>query len=100
MLRFFYKIGILTIIYLSMFSVAIGQSQDLMQGFKRLLPRDGIPSIKNPTYVTVEEANIDDDAWIMGVVINGEARAYSLNILNHHEIVNDKINDSYFAAVW
>ena len=34
------------------------------------------------------------------VVIDGEARAYSLNLLNHHEIVNAGISGLPIAAVW
>jgi hypothetical protein len=41
-----------------------------------------------------------DDAWILGVEIDGEARAYSLNLLNSHEVVNDRIGERSFAAVW
>jgi hypothetical protein len=40
-------------------------------------------------------ANSDDAAYVfdfdrlLGVVVNGEARAYPHNILWHHEIIND-----------
>lgn len=58
-------------------------------------PRDGIPSIDNPTFISQEEAS----AWLAGnepviaVDLNGEARAYPLQILTWHEIVNDTIGD-------
>ena len=51
-------------------------------------PRDGIPSIDNPTFVSIAEA----DEWLVGVEpvvaleINGDARAYPLQILTWHEI--------------
>jgi hypothetical protein len=50
--------------------------------------------------VTAAEAEIPGDAWVLGVVVDGEARAYSLNLLNRHEIVNDRVGDKSFAAVW
>ena len=37
---------------------------------------------------------------ICTILIDGQARAYSLNLLNRHEIVNDRIGDKTFAAVW
>jgi hypothetical protein len=40
------------------------------------------------------------DSYVLGVVMDGKARAYSLNLLNSHEIVNDQIGDKAFAAVW
>jgi len=43
---------------------------------------------------------LTDDAWVFGVTIGGEARAYSLNLLNHHEVVNDTVGEHTFAAVW
>jgi len=76
------------------------QDDELFSRFKQILPRGGIPAIVNPTYVTAEETSIGDNTWILGVVINGQARAYSLNLLNHHEIVNDNIDSTSFAAVW
>ena len=56
-------------------------------------PRDGIPPIDNPTFETPESAA----AWLQGnepvisVEINGEARAYPLQIMTWHEIVNDEL---------
>ncbi len=51
-------------------------------------------------FVSPEEAEIPDDAWVFGVVVDGEARAYSLNLLNRHEVVNDRVGEKSFAAVW
>lgn len=56
-------------------------------------PPDGIPAIDNPKFVTPKEA----DAWlnlkepVLALEVNGEARAYPLQILMWHEIVNDTV---------
>ncbi len=68
--------------------------------FRQLLPRGRIAAIDKPVFVPAEEAEIADQAWILGVVIDGQARAYDLNLLNRHEVVNDKIGETAFAAVW
>lgn len=81
-------------------SAAAFASEDLFSDYRQLLPRGGIPAITHPHYVTANEANIAPGSYVLGVVINGEARAYSLNLLNHHEIVNDSIDGTAFAAVW
>ena len=70
------------------------------EDFQQILPRGNIPTILNPTYVTASEASISDNTWVLGVVINNQARAYSLNVLNHFEVVNDVIDTVAFAAVW
>jgi len=68
--------------------------------YRQILPRGAIAAITDPSYVAAEEATIDDNSYVLGIVIDGQPRAYSLNILNHHEVVNDKIGDQPYAAVW
>ncbi len=58
-------------------------------------PKDGIPAVDRPKFVTVEEA----DAWLKPVEpvvqfqIGDDVRAYPLQILTWHEIVNDLVGD-------
>ena len=85
---------------LLMANVACSQGDEPMDEFKQLLPRGAISAISIPSFVSAEDAKIDNDAWILGFVIDGQARAYSLTLLNSHEVVNDKIADNHFAAVW
>ena len=70
------------------------------EGVDMLMDRGGIPAVFDPVFVPATEAEIPDDAWVLGVFIDGVAKAYSLNLLNHHEVVNDQIGDHPFAAVW
>ncbi len=72
----------------------------LPPGVEQILPRGQIASVDHPQFVSAEEAEISADAWIFGVAIDGEARAYSLNLLNHHEVVNDTLAGRPVAAVW
>lgn len=69
-------------------------------GVEQLLPRGRIAAVFEPVFVPAAEAEIPKDAWILGVEIGGEARAYSLNLLNSHEVVNDQLAGTAFAAVW
>lgn len=75
-------------------------AQEKPEGFEQIIPRGRIAAIDDPVYVSAADAKIPDDGWVMGVIIEGQARAYSINLLNSHEIVNDKIGDTAFAAVW
>ncbi len=67
-----------------------------------LLPQDSIPAIDDPQYAPVDKADefMDADEVVIGVVINGEARAYPLPILSSHEIVNDVIGGQPIAVTW
>ncbi|MBR9707321.1 MAG: DUF3179 domain-containing protein [Candidatus Diapherotrites archaeon] len=57
------------------------------------VPKDGIPSIDNPKYTTVADADnwIQDNELVMAIIYRGEKRVYPLQILVWHEIVNDTI---------
>ena len=55
-------------------------------------PKDGIPSIDNPKFVSVASVdNLAPTEPVIGLVVRGEARAYPLRILTWHEIVNDVV---------
>lgn len=58
-------------------------------------PRDGIPSIDAPVFIEPEEADawLADNEPVIAVEIDGDARAYPLQVLTWHEIVNDTVND-------
>lgn len=75
-------------------------AEDLPPGVEQILPRGRIAAVFEPRFVPAAEAEISDDAWVLGVVVDGQARAYSLNLLNRHEVVNDQIGEQKFAAVW
>jgi hypothetical protein len=58
-------------------------------------PKDGIPAIDQPRFVSVDEA----DSWlkpvepVILVEVGEDARAYPIQILMWHEIINDTIGD-------
>jgi hypothetical protein len=68
----------------------------------QLLPVGAIPAIDDPEFVSGTDADrqMRSDEPVLGVVIGGEARAYSLWQLDAHEIVNDEIDGSAIAATW
>ena len=57
-------------------------------------PRDGIPSIDAPEFVSIKSAQewLQDQEPVIALEVNGESRAYPLQILMYHEIVNDVID--------
>lgn len=56
-------------------------------------PKDGIPSIDSPKFVSVSEADkwIEDNELVLALEYKGIKRVYPLQILVWHEIVNDNI---------
>ena len=66
-------------------------------------PRDGIPAILNPEFVSLAQADADymeDDDLLLSFTVDGITRAYPFRILNWHEIVNDKIGEVAFAVTY
>jgi uncharacterized protein DUF3179 len=52
--------------------------------------RDGIRSLDYPDFIAAADANyLKSKDRVLGIELNGIARAYPLRILNYHEIVND-----------
>jgi hypothetical protein len=58
-------------------------------------PKDGIPAILKPEFVSAEKAGktfLNNSDRVLGIEIEGVTKAYPIKILNWHEIVNDKID--------
>ena len=58
-----------------------------------VIPRDNIPSIDSPEFIgtSVASAWLKDVEPVVALEIDGDARAYPLQILTWHEIVNDSV---------
>ncbi len=95
-----FRFVILIIVISAFASTACTQSKDLPKEFEQLLPRGAIAAITQPEFVSADQADISNNAWVLGVVFEGQAQAYSLTLLNSHEIVNHQIGNTAFAAVW
>jgi len=63
-------------------------------------PKDGIPSIDDPRFVPVDEAELAPEEPVIGLTVNGDARAYPLRILMWHEIVNDEVGGIPVAVTY
>ena len=56
-------------------------------------PKDGIPALTTPKYVSAQTASfLKKDEQVIGVTVNGEARAYPLKILRDKQEISDELN--------
>ena len=67
---------------------------------RTLLPFDAIPAITDPQFASAGAAKLDVDTPVIGVTFNGESHAYSVYLLNGHEIVNDVVGGMNIATTW
>jgi hypothetical protein len=65
-------------------------------------PRDGIPALFDPEYISAGEADklLEPGEEILGLVINGVSRAYPIRIMSWHELVNDEIAGTPYLVSW
>lgn len=64
-------------------------------------PRDGIPALTHPKYVDAKKAEfLQPEDRVLGVTLDGDARAYPLKILSWHELVNDTIGGKPVLVSW
>ena len=73
--------------------------------FQYGIGRDTIPSIDAPVHVApgdprLLEAGVDADTPVLGVVLEGRARAYPVHVLDRHEVVNDRFGGEAYAVLW
>jgi uncharacterized protein DUF3179 len=65
-------------------------------------PKNGIPALDHPAFVTASEADqtIKAQDMILGVEFSGVAKAYPVRILNWHEVVNDDAGEQPILVSW
>jgi len=64
--------------------------------------KDGIPAIQRPRFVNAERAApwLGADEPVISLVVNGQSKAYPLQILMWHEIINDTIAEIPVAVTF
>ncbi|PKP45073.1 MAG: hypothetical protein CVT95_09620 [Bacteroidetes bacterium HGW-Bacteroidetes-12] len=66
--------------------------------------REKFHALIQPEYVSIKEAekdtSITDSSRFLFVNINGDARAYSVDLLTHHEIINDIVGGEPIMAAY
>jgi hypothetical protein len=65
-------------------------------------PRDGIPALDNPLFLTAPEADrvLKPADVLIGLAFDGVAKAYPIRILNWHELVNDTVGARPVLVTW
>lgn len=69
---------------------------------QRSVPKDSIPALVHPRFVGPGEVRklLGGKDRVLGVHLNGEAKAYPIRILNWHELVNDEVGGRPILVSW
>lgn len=69
-----------------------------------VIRRDSFPVFNNPTMISGEAAEAKGIVFprsaVIGLMINGDARAYPINIMGYHELGNDTVGGIPVAVSW
>lgn len=76
-----------------------------VENFDHGLGADKIPSIDGPKFAKYEDSMYKGLAdslkmEVIGVEIDGEARAYPIGVMNRHELVNDVFGEAHVTVAW
>ncbi|MCY3979145.1 MAG: DUF3179 domain-containing protein [Chloroflexi bacterium] len=65
------------------------------------VPRDGIPPIDRPVFDDVKSVRrLSDKSPVISLTIDGDSRAYPLEVMTRHEIVNDVVGELPVAVTF
>lgn len=73
---------------------------ELPPGYRRSVGRDVIRPIYRPQFVPGHAVDWPDDTLVMGVAIDGAAKAYPVNVLNFREMVIDRLRGIPLLVSW
>ena len=63
-------------------------------------PVDAIAPVYSPEFVSADEAELLDDELVMGLEINGDARAYPVGLMRVREMANDIVGGVPVLVTW
>lgn len=76
----------------------IGDPGDV--GYHQILPRDFIRPVYQPRFSAAAEIDWPEDADVIGISIDGEAKAYPISFLSGREMVLDELAGEPLLVSW
>jgi len=68
--------------------------------YSQLLPFDAIPPIYEPRFLPADRSPLNEDELVIGVQIDGKAKAYPITVLRIREMVNDELSNWPILVTW
>ncbi len=66
----------------------------------QMLAFDAIYPVYDPIFAPASEAALNDDELVMGVAIDGQAKAYPVSVLRFREMVDDELAGWPILVTW
>lgn len=73
-----------------------------LREIQRSIPKDAIPALIHPEFISASEVGnlLSPKDRVLGVYLQGDAKAYPVRILNWHELVNDNVGGRPILVSW
>jgi hypothetical protein len=68
--------------------------------FPQMLPYDGIMPVYEPEFAPGHDAPLIEEELVIGVSIDGEAKAYPISVLRVREMVDDELAGIPILVTW
>jgi hypothetical protein len=71
-------------------------------GAFRAVARDAFPVLFDPPMGNVAEGDrfLRPSEWVIGIALNGKAKAYPITVMGFHELINDTVGGVPIAVCW
>ncbi len=71
-------------------------------GSFRATAQDAFPVLYNPPMGTVEDGDrvLQPAEWVIGIALKGEAKAYPVDVMGFHELINDVVGGTPITVCW
>jgi hypothetical protein len=81
---------------------SVSSAQSVSQYNPRTVLRKPVRAIVDPPVIAADQAKLSDNELVIGVEVDGQARAYPINQLTgpSREIINDTLGGTAIAATW
>jgi hypothetical protein len=72
----------------------------LPDGYRPVVGRDVIRPIYDPRFVDAGDVDWPGETLVLGVAVDGDAKAYPVNVLNNREMVIDRLRGIPLLVTW
>ena len=78
----------------------VDKESDYAKNSRRAAPIDAFPVFDDPKMLDAATSKLKDSEPVIGVVCDGEARAYPVSVMGRHELGNDVCGKTHITVSW
>ena len=76
------------------------KKSDYEKNSRRAAPKDAFPVFDDPKMLDAADSKLGNREPVIGVVCDGEAKAYPVSVMGRHELGNDVCGKTHITVSW